>query len=138
MSTYRIYANGTYWGDFEAESAEEAKQAAANEHGTVDVGQTEASTDGLTAVEAEYSIICTLRDGRDELILTDEGFRPYEYEAAKFDTEQAAHEALDGIDRAYLRADGFENYTVARLWIEFVGPDGDVNRIEYGAIEETS
>lgn len=49
MTTYKVYANGIFWGEFEGETAEEAIQAAADEHGTVDVGEEHASTDGMTA-----------------------------------------------------------------------------------------
>lgn len=47
---FKVYANGTFWGIYEADTAEEAMQAAADEHGTVDVGQTQASTEGMTAI----------------------------------------------------------------------------------------
>lgn len=53
MTTFNVYANGTFWGAYEAETADEAMQAAADEHGTVDVGQTHASTEGMTAEVAE-------------------------------------------------------------------------------------
>lgn len=49
MTKFNIFANGTFWGTYEADSAEEAIQAAADEHGTVDVGEAHASTDGMTA-----------------------------------------------------------------------------------------
>jgi hypothetical protein len=49
MTEYNVYAHGTYWGTFEADTPEEAMQAAADEHGTVDVGSDRASTDGMTA-----------------------------------------------------------------------------------------
>lgn len=52
MTTYNVYANGILWGEYEAETPEGAMQAAADEHGTVDVGETKASTDGMTAVPA--------------------------------------------------------------------------------------
>ena len=49
--TFEIYAHGTFWGEWTAQSAEDAIQIAADEIGTVDVGQTEASTDGLYAIQ---------------------------------------------------------------------------------------
>ena len=49
MAKFKVYANGTFWGVFEADTAEEAIQKAADEHGTVDVGETRASTEGMTA-----------------------------------------------------------------------------------------
>lgn len=49
---FEVFANGTSWGIYEADTAEEAIRAAADEHGTVDVGQTKASTEGMTAVPA--------------------------------------------------------------------------------------
>jgi len=49
ISNYSVYASGIYWGDFAADTAEDAIQAAAEEHGTVDVGQDCASVDGMTA-----------------------------------------------------------------------------------------
>lgn len=49
MAKFAVFANGAFWGEFEAETADEAIRAAANEHGTVDVGKTEASTEGMTA-----------------------------------------------------------------------------------------
>lgn len=49
MTTYHVYAHGTFWGTYEAASAEEAMQMAADEHGTVDVGHDHASTEGMTA-----------------------------------------------------------------------------------------
>jgi hypothetical protein len=53
MTTYKIFANGAYWGDFEADTAEEAIQAAADEHSTFfDVGQDRASTYSMTAEQA--------------------------------------------------------------------------------------
>lgn len=52
MTKYNVYANGIFWGAFEADTAEEAIQAAANEHGTIDIGQTQASTEGMTAEPA--------------------------------------------------------------------------------------
>ena len=53
MAKFNVYANGEFWGVFEAETAEDAIQSAADEHGTKDVGQDHASTDGMTATEAE-------------------------------------------------------------------------------------
>lgn len=50
---FEVFANGTSWGVFEADSAAEAIQAAADEHGTVDVGEEHASTEGMTAVEVK-------------------------------------------------------------------------------------
>lgn len=51
MAKFNVSANGIFWGEFEGNTAEEAIQAAANEHGTTDVGQTQASTEGMTAEE---------------------------------------------------------------------------------------
>ena len=53
MTKFNIYANGTFWGEFEGNTAEDAIQRAADEHGTVDVGQTHASTEGMTAEEID-------------------------------------------------------------------------------------
>lgn len=52
MTSFKIFANGTFWGTFEGETAEEAIQKAADELGTIDVGQDHASTEGMTAEEA--------------------------------------------------------------------------------------
>ena len=49
MTAFKVFANGIFWGDFEAETAEEAIQIAADEHGTIDVGQTHAGTEYMTA-----------------------------------------------------------------------------------------
>lgn len=46
MATFNVYANGTFWGQFEAETSDEAIQKATEEHGT------EGNTDGMTAEEA--------------------------------------------------------------------------------------
>jgi hypothetical protein len=53
MPKFKVYANGVLWGEFEAETAEEAIQIAANEHGTVGHGETQASTEGMTAEEVK-------------------------------------------------------------------------------------
>lgn len=53
MATFNVYANGTFWGAYEADTAEEAMQKAADENGTVDVGEDKASTEGMTAEIAE-------------------------------------------------------------------------------------
>lgn len=53
MSKFAVYANGTFWAEVDAESAEEAIQFAADEFGTVDVGQDHASTEGMTADAVE-------------------------------------------------------------------------------------
>lgn len=49
MTKFAVFANSIFWGEFEAETAEDAMQIAANENGTIDVGQTQASTEGMTA-----------------------------------------------------------------------------------------
>ena len=49
--TYDVYANGVFWGRFEAVSSEEAIAMAAEEYGTVDVGESESSTEDMTAAE---------------------------------------------------------------------------------------
>jgi len=49
MKTYDVYAHGTYWGQWRAHSETDAMQIAADELGTVDVGQERASTHGMTA-----------------------------------------------------------------------------------------
>lgn len=49
MKKFAVFAHGTYWGEFEAETAQEAIQIAAEAHGTVDVGQDTAGTEGMTA-----------------------------------------------------------------------------------------
>lgn len=49
MTIYAVYANGIYWGAFEGEHEDEAILAAVEEHGTIDVGETRASTEGLEA-----------------------------------------------------------------------------------------
>jgi hypothetical protein len=46
MITFNVYANGTFCGEFEAETAEDAIQKAANEFGT------DGNTDGMTAEAA--------------------------------------------------------------------------------------
>ena len=51
MTTSKVYANGVYSGDWEADTPEEAIQAAADEVGSVDVGEERANTDGMTAEE---------------------------------------------------------------------------------------
>lgn len=48
---FDVFASGTFMGTFEAPDESSACQAAADEHGTVDVGQTRASTDGMVALE---------------------------------------------------------------------------------------
>lgn len=53
MTIYNVFANGIFWGAFEAASPDEAIQAAADELGTIDVGQDRASTEGMTATVAE-------------------------------------------------------------------------------------
>jgi hypothetical protein len=45
MTIFNIFANGTFWGQWEAETAEEAIKNAADEVGT------DGNTDGLTAEE---------------------------------------------------------------------------------------
>lgn len=50
MARFEVYANGEFWGVWEAATAEEAVQMAADDCGTVDVGQDHASVGGLTAV----------------------------------------------------------------------------------------
>ena len=52
MTIFNVYANGTFCGQWEAETAAEAIQMAADEHGTVDVGEEHASIDGMTAEAA--------------------------------------------------------------------------------------
>jgi len=51
--TYSVYANGIYWGDFEATCKEEAIQIAAMEHGTTYAGEDHPETTGMTAEEIE-------------------------------------------------------------------------------------
>jgi len=53
MTKFNVYANGILWGEFEGKTAEDAIQTAANEHGTVDVGETQDSTEGMTAEEVK-------------------------------------------------------------------------------------
>lgn len=53
MTTFNVYANGVFWGAFDAYTAEAAMQVAADEHGTVDIGEARASTEGMTAVPVE-------------------------------------------------------------------------------------
>jgi len=52
MITFNVFANGIFWGAFEAKTADEAIQKAADELGTIDVGQEHADTEGMTAEEA--------------------------------------------------------------------------------------
>ena len=52
MTKFNVYANGSFFDQIEADTAEDAIQACADEHGTVDVGETLANTDGMTAEEA--------------------------------------------------------------------------------------
>lgn len=47
MTKFKVYANGTFWGAFEAETEDQAIQAAADEHGT------DGDTSGLIAEVAE-------------------------------------------------------------------------------------
>jgi len=49
---FDVYANGTFWGTFPGLTAADAMQAAADAHGTADVGQERASIDGMIAVPA--------------------------------------------------------------------------------------
>ena len=49
MTTFYVYANGIFWDLCEAGSADEAMQIVADRHGTIDVGQTHASTAGMEA-----------------------------------------------------------------------------------------
>lgn len=49
MTSYNVFANGTFWGVFEAETAKEATQKAAGEVGT------DGNIDGLIAEAAEYT-----------------------------------------------------------------------------------
>lgn len=49
MTTFAVFANGTFWGTADAATAEIAIQMVADEFGTVDVGYTSASTEGMTA-----------------------------------------------------------------------------------------
>jgi len=53
MEKFNVYANGAFWGEFEAETAAAAIQKAADELGTIDVGADHASTEGMTAEAAE-------------------------------------------------------------------------------------
>ena len=53
MTKFEVYANGTFYGIWEAETADEAIQMAADEVGTVDVDQDRASTEGMTAQQIE-------------------------------------------------------------------------------------
>ena len=49
MMKYYVYTNGIYWGVADASSEEEAIQEIANKHGTIDVGEADASTEGMEA-----------------------------------------------------------------------------------------
>lgn len=51
LIAYRIYANGTFCGIYEGATPDDAMQACADDVGTMDVGETRASIDGMTAVE---------------------------------------------------------------------------------------
>lgn len=53
MPKFNVYADGVFWGEFEAPTADEAIQKAANELGTIDIGETEAGTEGLSANPAD-------------------------------------------------------------------------------------
>lgn len=53
MKKFNVYANGIFWGVFDAETDDEAIQDAADELGTIDVGQEHASTEGMTAEIAD-------------------------------------------------------------------------------------
>lgn len=53
MEKFNVFANGVFWGVFEAETADEAIREAADELGTADVGEDHASTEGMTAEPAE-------------------------------------------------------------------------------------
>jgi hypothetical protein len=50
MTKFAVYAHGTFWGEWDAATAAEAIQKAADEVGTIDVDALHASTDGMTAV----------------------------------------------------------------------------------------
>ena len=66
MPAYNVYANGTYWGQWDAASAEDAVRIAADEVGTVDVGANRASTQGMIAVEPPLDFApCYVADWRD-------------------------------------------------------------------------
>lgn len=68
MKKYDVYAHGTYWGQWRAHSETDAMQIAADDVGTVDVGQERASTQGMTAratfVEWTDDMICEYFDTR--------------------------------------------------------------------------
>ena len=59
MTTFAIFANGTYWGAWDAETAAAAMAAAA-----ADVG-TEGNIDGLTAHEVSEAQVSALNDWSD-------------------------------------------------------------------------
>lgn len=67
MTIYAVYANGVYWGTFEGETEDEAIQAAVEEHGTIDVGETQASTEGIHA-HTLNEVIRTIREYADRPI----------------------------------------------------------------------
>lgn len=49
MTTFAVFANGTFYGTADADSAAEAIQIVADDVGTTDVGADHASTEGMTA-----------------------------------------------------------------------------------------
>lgn len=57
MTDYAIHANGTFWGTFTAEDEAAAVQMAADEFGTIDVGQAHAVTEGMTATDLRQHIL---------------------------------------------------------------------------------
>jgi hypothetical protein len=63
---FAVFANGTFWGVFNAATADEAAQDAADEHGT------DGDTNGLYALPAGQSILAAKRDAAENAVdLTD-------------------------------------------------------------------
>jgi hypothetical protein len=59
MIIFDVFANGAFWGTFEAVNAEAAMQLAAAEFGTTDVDADAPSTEGMTAEEVPSRIKLT-------------------------------------------------------------------------------
>ena len=62
---YAVFAHGTFWGVFSGADADTACQMAADEHGTIDVGQNRASIEGLYALPARESILSAQRNAAE-------------------------------------------------------------------------
>ena len=57
MTDFAIHANGTFWGTFSADDGATAIQMEADEFGNIDVGETHASKEGMTATDLRQHIL---------------------------------------------------------------------------------